>query len=325
MRRNRVILTAALLVLGGLLGGPVSAADYPSKPLQIICAFSAGSDVDVAARVIADIGSRHFGQPLVVVNKGGASGTIAASEVINANADGYTALWAAHGYFATTYRTQKIPINVHDLVPVANFYELKIGIAVRADSPFKTLDDLLNYARKNPGQLKWAHQGRGIALHLNTLAIFKKAGVKTVEVPYKGSGECATALLGRHVQASSMPMGPVQDQVKAGNVRFLVFFTDKRYEDYPSVPTATELGYPDAAMPTYFGLYVRKETPAPIKQRLVDLSKLISQDPVFIKAVAKLGGRAKFGGPEVLAAIIKKQAEVGVPMLKELGLLIDNK
>lgn len=323
MRKNSIILTTVFLIFGSFFGGPASAADYPARPLEIVCPFGAGSDVDIAARMVADIGSKYFGQAIVVVNKAGASGTIAASEVINADPDGYKALWAAHGYFATTYRTQKIPINVHDLTPVANLYELKTGIAVRGDSPFKTLDDLLNYAKKNPGQLKWAHTGRGIALHMSTLVIFKKAGVKTIEVPYKGGADQAAALLGGHVQMSSMNMGPVQDHVKAGKVRFLVFFTDKRYDNYPDVPNVMELGFPDAALLTYFGIYVRKDTPAPIKKHLANLCNKISEDPVFRKSVEKLGGRLRFGGPEFLTAAIKRQAEIGVPILKEIGLYVE--
>lgn len=322
MRVKSIILAAVFFVFGNLFSGPALTADYPSKPLEIICPFSAGSDTDVAARLVADVGSKYFGQAVVVIDKTGASGTIAAADVIASNPDGYKALWGAHSYFATTYRTQKVPFNVKDLVPIANFYELKQGLAVRGDSPFKTWDDLRDYAKKHPGDLSWSHTGRGIALHMSATVMFRKSGLSTIDLPYKGSPEASSALLGGHVQAASLPLGTVLEQVKAGKIRFLTFYTDKRYDDQPNVPAVTELGFPEAALPTYWAIYVRKDTPESIKKALTALSKKIVEDPRFKRDIEKLGGQPRYGGPEFVMAAIKKQEEVGIPILKEVGLYV---
>lgn len=322
MRNKICALTVALVSVALLSVQPAETQTYPTRPLEIICPYTPGSSTDIGARVVADIGSKYFGQPMVVVNKPGAGGAIAAADVISSKPDGYKVFWGAQVFFATTIKTQKVPFNPDDLIPLANFMELRLGMPVKADSPFKTFDDLLNYAKKNPGQLKWCHTGRGITLHMSALIIFKKAGVQTIDVPYKGTPEALAALLGGHVDAGSLVYGALSDQVRAGKVRFLMFYTDKRYKDQPNVPTAFELGYPDAVLPTFFGLYAHKDTPENIRKTLTDVCKKIYDDPEYKKGIEKLGEATRFGGPEFIKEAIKKQEEIGIPILKEVGLYV---
>lgn len=320
--RNKMCVTVALISVALLSAQPAASQAYPTRPLEIICPYTPGSSTDIVARLIADIGPKYFGQPMVVVNKAGAGGSIAASDVISSQPDGYKVFWGAQVFFATTIRTQKVPFDADDLVPLANFLELRLGMPVKADSPYKTFDDLLSYARKNPGQLRWAHTGRGITLHMSGMIIFKKAGVMTIDVPYKGTPEALAALLGGHVDAASLVYGAVSEQVRAGKVRYLMFYTDKRYKDLPNIPTALELGYPDAVLPTFFGLYVHKNTPENIRKMLTDVCKKVYEDPEFKKGVEKLGEEPRFGGPEFIKEAIKKQEEIGIPILKEIGLYV---
>ena len=322
MRSNVCALIVVIVSILFFSLQPAAAETYPSGPLEIVSPYTPGSSFDIVARVIAETGSKYFGQPMVVVNKPGAGGTLAAGYVIGSKADGYKVLELAQVFFATTIKTQKVPFDPDDMVPLANFAELRLGLAVKADSPYKTFDDLINYAKKNPGQLKWCHTGRGITLHMSGLLIFKQAGVTTIDVPYKGTPEALSALLGGHVDAGSLVLGAVSEQVKAGKVRFLMFYTDKRFKDYPDVPTALELGYPDAVLPTYIGLYVHKNTPENIKNKLADVCKKIYDDPEYKKGIEKLGEEPKFGGPEFIRAAIKKQEEIGIPILKEIGLYV---
>jgi tripartite-type tricarboxylate transporter receptor subunit TctC len=259
---------------------------------------------------------------MVVVNKPGAGGSLAAGDVISSKPDGYKVLESAQVFFATTVKTQKVPFDADDVVPLANFMEMRLGLAVKGDSPYKTFDDLIAYAKKNQGQFKWSHTGRGITLHMSAMLIFKRAGVTSIDVPYKGTPEALAALLGGHVDAGSLPLGAASEQVRAGKARYLMFYTDKRYKDYPNVPTALELGYPDAVLPTYVGLYVHKNTPENIRKKLADVCKKIYDDPEFKKGIEKLGEEPKFGGPEFIRAAIKKQEEIGIPILKEIGLYV---
>ena len=323
MKSKAVALTVALLSLGALATLATAAANYPAKPIELLCPYTPASSMDIMARLIAEIAPTYTGQPMPVVNKPGAGGSLAAADIISAKPDGYKLVTLANMFFATTTKTQKIPFDPDDLVPLANFMEYRFGLMVRADSPWKTLNDLLDYGKKNPGQLKWGHTGRGISIHLTALYIFNKAGVQTIDVPYKGTPESLAALLGGHVDASSTVYGPVKDQMMAGKVRFLAVCSEQRYSDQPNVPTVVELGFPDAAkLGTFVGIYAHKNTPDPIKSYLMGTAKKIYDDPRFKKGIEQLGEGLAFGGPDFMRERIKRAEEVGVPMLKELGLYV---
>lgn len=323
MKRNMFVLGALLLLLGVFSVATSHAAEYPTKPIEIVCPYTPGSSMDIMSRLVADVGTKYAGQPMVVVNKPGAGGSLTAAEVISAKPDGYKLATLANLFFASTIHTQKVPFDPSDLVPIGNFMEFKMGMMVRADSPIKSFSDLLEYVKKNPGQLKWGHTGRGTSIHLAAHYIFKKAGAKTIDVPYKGTPESLAALLGGHIDASSTIFGAVKEQVRAGKVRFLAVYSERRYSDMPNVPTVAELGFPDASkLATYIGLYAHKSTPDDIKSYLVALSKKIYDDPKFKKGMEQLGEEPQFGGPEFMRERIKKAEELGVPMLREIGLYV---
>ncbi|MCG6533483.1 MAG: tripartite tricarboxylate transporter substrate binding protein [Syntrophales bacterium LBB04] len=322
--RNRVALPAALLFLIGAVSATFgSAADYPVKPIELLCPYTAGASIDIMARLIADIAPTYMGQPIAVVNKPGAGGSLAAAEVISAKPDGYKLVALGQGFFALTTKTQKIPFDPDELVPIANFMAWRLALMVRTDAPWKSLKDLLDYGKKNVGQLNWAHSGRGTPPHIIALDIFKKAGVQATDVPYKGSPEALSALLGGHIQAASLPYGTVKDQVRAGKVRPLAFYSEKRYSDLPNVPCIVELGFPVAAiLMTYVALYAHKNTPEAIKTYLTGVSKKIYDDPRF-KKLPEIGGEdPQFGGPEFVRQTIRNAEEVGIPILKEIGLYV---
>ena len=322
MRSRKIVLAAVFFILWGSLTSLALAADYPSKTMEIICPYSPGSGSDVASRFFADVGAKYFGQPVVVVNKPGGGGSIAVGDVIASKPDGYKVLWMAQPYFATTYRTHgKLPFDVHDLVPMASFYEMKLGMAVRGDGPFKNWDDLREYGKKHQGELRWAHTGRGVPPTLAAMLVFRRSGIKTIEVPYKGVPEAVAALLGGHVDATTHTMSVVWDQIRAGKIRFIMVYSDKRYHDMPDVPTTEELGIPDAVMPSHWGIYVHKDMPEPIKKVLFDLCKKVYDDPEFQKHIEKVGDQPRFGDPDFIRAAIKRQEENGIPILKELGLI----
>lgn len=322
LKKNFILILGAFAAMG-LMTYPFAAAGFPTKPIEIVCPYTPGSSMDIMSRLIADIGPKYFKQPIVVVNKPGAAGSIAAADVIGTNPDGHKLVTLTNFFFATTVKTQKVPFDPNDLVPIANFMEYKLGMIVKGDSPWKTFNDLLDYARKNPGKLRWSHTGRGITLHMNGLIIFRKAGVDTVDVPYKGSPEKLAALLGGHVDASTMVYGAVREHVKAGKVRYLIFFSDRRYAEPSDVPSASELGFPEASkLVTFVGLYGHRNTPENVKKILIDTFRKIYDDVEFKKGIEKLGEEARFEGPEFIKESIKKGEEIGVPIIKELGLYV---
>jgi tripartite-type tricarboxylate transporter receptor subunit TctC len=278
------------------------------------------------SRWVGEIAPKYLGQPVVVVNKIGAAGSAAAAEVISSKPDGYKLYVTSQFFFAMTTKTQKVPFDPGQLTPLANLMQLVDGICVRGDAPWKTFNDLLEYAKKNPRKLSWAHSGRGMVGHVSILLLFRKAGAETLDVPYKGPAEKLAALLGGHVDAASLNYATCADHIKAGKVRFLIFNTDRRYTQYEvsNVPTTVELGYADVAKLTpYIGFYIHKDTPEEVRRTLFDTFKKTYEDPAFKKGIEKIGDQPRFDGPEFMKESIKKGEEIALPMLKELGLYVE--
>jgi len=323
MWRKGGVMALSVLIASSVFVLPTWAAPYPTKPVEILCPYNPGSTMDLLSRLIADVSRKYLRQPVVVNNKPGAGGTLAAADVISAKPDGYKLIPLASNYFAVTVKMQKIPFDPNDLVPVANFTEYKLGMLVKGDSPWKTFADLLDYGKKNPGKLRWSHPSKGSPLNMNPLLIFRKVGIQAIEVPYTGAAEELAALLGGHLDAASMTYAGLTDHLKAGTIRYLIFFGDRRYSKLPNVPCALELGFPEAAkLQTFVGLYAHKNTPEEIKKILLDSFKKTYDDPEFQKGCEKYEYEPRFGGPEFLREEIRKCAEVGIPLLKELGLYV---
>ena len=318
---SRCVLTVALISGGMFSTHSARAQGFPTKPIEIVVPWGPGVVMDLVCRLIADLGPKYLGQSIIVTNKPGAGASIGLADVVASKPDGYKLYVNNHAYFANTIYTQKLPFDPLDLVPVANFIQQRQAMAVKADSPFKTLNDLLQYARKNPGKLKWAHLGRGMSNHQIPMLIFKKEGVITIDVPYRGgSVEACMALMGGHVDMASVVYASVLSQFKAGDIRFLVFFSGERFKEAPNVPAITELGYPEANQPLFMGLYVHKNTPEHIKKILTDFCKKVYDDPGFKKGLEKIDAEPMWGGPDFVSEWIKKSTAFHVPILKELGL-----
>lgn len=324
MWRRTLILIWVVLSVESMLIQPAVGETYPTKPIEVLVPYTPGTSADVIFRIVADIAPKYLGQPVVVINKPGAGGSVAAADVISSKPDGYKLIILTNFFFATTIKTQKVPFEQGDLVPIGNFMEFKHGFAVKGDSPWKTFGELLDYAKKNPGKLSWGHHGRGVTTHLNGLLIFKKAGVETIDIPYKGSPEMEADVLGGHLDVGVFANGAILEHLRAGKLRYLLFFSDRRYSDQPDVPCGPELGFTSVPkLMTFFGLYVHKNTPEEIKKTLIDVfNKKIFADPEVKKGIERAGETPKLEGPEFMIEAIRKGEEVGIPILKELGLYI---
>jgi tripartite-type tricarboxylate transporter receptor subunit TctC len=325
MWKKALLLISSAVLVASVLIYPAQGKEYPTKSIELLCPFPAGGSIDLYSRLVADRVSRHLGQPIIVINKPGGAGTTVAADMISSKPDGYKLGVLFNDYFSIVVKTQKIPFNPSHIIPLMTFAELKVGLKVKGDSPWKTLNDLLDYARKNPGKLKWGHSGRGLLTHINPTLIFRKAGVDTIDIPYKGAPESITALLGGHIDAIVQPYGAVAGHIKSGTIRYVVFFSDRRY-GYPSdVPCALELGFPEASkIMALIGVFAHKDTPDGVKKVLSDAFKKTFEDPEFKSGIEKIGDEPRFGGPELMIGSIKRQEEVTVPILKELGTYVGN-
>jgi tripartite-type tricarboxylate transporter receptor subunit TctC len=317
------MLFVVFLLLVGTLQPARAQEEFPTKTIEISAPYSPGSAGDMTPRLIAEIAKKYSPQPLVVINKPGAGGIVAAADVVSSKPDGYKLAFLYDMFLITTSKTAKLPFDPNDLVPLANFSQTKMLMVVSGASPWKTLNDLLDYGKKNPGKIRWATVGRGISTHLDGLSLFKKAGVETIFISYKGTPEMLSALLGGHIDVGFMGHSICKDQMKAGAVRGLASLNSRRFTEV-EVPTTLELGFPESSMlPILGGLYIRKDTPEKTKKYLMDLCVKVNQDPEFKKALEKFGEEFVPGDPAFVMDAVKKGERVAVPILKELGLLVE--
>ncbi len=299
------------------------AADYPTRPVELYIPYAPGGTSDILGRIIVDTAQKYLGQPLVIVNKPGGGGSLAAATLISSKPDGYRVAMLATNFFGGTIYTQKVPFGPDDLVPVANFIQYKEALAVRGDAPWRTLADLLHYAKTTkPGELRWGHPaGRGAPLFMNMILILRKAGVTGIEVPYQGAGLLLTSLLGGHIDVASTSFGAMRESERAGKVRYLVSYGPRRYGETPNLPTAAEAGFPEVGrLNGFVGLYVHKDTPAEYKKTLFNVLKKTFDDPEFRKKLEAFGEEPLFAGPEFITEQINIFRKVAIPMLKEFGL-----
>lgn len=323
MNKSALIFVLSVSIIGGFLAYPATAAEYPSKPVEIVVPFTAGGTNDLLMRLVAQIAPKYLGQPLVIINKAGAGGTLGAADVMGSKPDGYKLMSAPSNFFSTTVYMQKIPFNPSDLVPIANFMEYKNGLVVKGNAPWKTLNDLLDYGRKNPGKIRWAHMNRGSSLAMSTFLVFRKAGITTIEVPYPGLQECLNALLGGHVDAAPISYGGSKDHVTAGNVRYLVTYSEQRYSEPANIPCAAELGFAEAGkIRAFISIYAHKNVPEDIKKTLFNVFKKTFDDPEFKKAFDAFGEAPLFLGPEGVKQEIQEETKWSVPLLKEWGMYV---
>ncbi|TWO70288.1 tripartite tricarboxylate transporter substrate binding protein [Caenimonas sedimenti] len=283
MQRRQLIQAAAASVVASPFA--VSAQTFPARPIKLMIGFSPGGPTDITMRQLAENASKILGQPVIIENRAGAGGTLAAVALQNAQPDGYTLAQLPLGIFRLPYTTKINWHPVNDIAYVLNVTGYAFGMVVPADSPLKTWTHFVGWAKANPGKLSYASTGTLSSPHLTTELIAQHAGIQLQHVPYKGSAELNQALLGGHVMAGSDSTGwtPL---VQAGKLRILNTWGDKRLPTFPDVPTLKELGIP-VVQNSPFGFGAPKGTPPAIVKRLHDGFKKAMEEPSYVQALAK--------------------------------------
>jgi len=277
---------------------------YPDKPVTIVVGFAAGGAADTVARFIADYAREHRNVQVVVENRAGASGTIAAERVSRAAPDGYTLMMASPSPIWVLPQVQKLTYDpIMNLTPVAQLISQPLPLYVRADSPFNSYADVLNYARGNPGKFRWGTSGaRGFA-EIVMEAAFKREKVETTTVPFKGGAEAIVALLGGHIEAvASSDFGPV---LQDGRVKLLVETGPYKIPGAPNVPTFRELGYP-LSVAVFYGLFGPGGMD-PVHLRWWDvLVKEAVASPKFARVAQTMSGTPAFQPSEEFGNTIRR-------------------
>jgi len=286
---TRALFTAAVLALT-LLGAESSAQEaYPSKPITLVVPFPPGGVADIVARPAADALGRVLGAPVVIENKAGAGGGIGMAYVAKAKPDGYTLLLALSSISILPEADKIIgrpPMyQLDQLVPIARLTADPTVLAVRADSPWKTLQEFVADAKKRPGAISYGSSGNYGTMHVPMEMFASDAGIKLLHVPYTGAGPAVVGLLGGNIDAVASGPSTVIQHVKAGTVRVLASWGDHRLVSLPDVPTLSESGF-NAVFFQWSGLFAPAGTPAPVLAKLRDAARITASDPRFVAALA---------------------------------------
>jgi tripartite-type tricarboxylate transporter receptor subunit TctC len=286
---TRVLATLGVLVLAAAAGAQEA---YPSRPISMVAPFPPGGVADLTARPVAVAMERVLKNPVGVVNKTGAAGAVGMQFVATSRPDGYTLLLALSS-ISIIPEADKLfgrppAFTVDQFAPIALISADPTILVVRAESPWKTAREFIDDAKKRPGQISFSSSGIYGTLHMAMELLSHSAGIKLRHVPYAGAGPALTAILGGHVDALASGPAVVLPHIKAGTLRALAGWGDKRVAALPEVPTFKELGYPDAEFYIWAGVFAPKGTPEPVLQKLRETLRAAVNDPDFKQAMEKI-------------------------------------
>jgi len=318
-----VRLIAALAVCGlAAAAVPASAqSNYPNRPIRVMVGFAAGGSTDVLARVAAQEARKHLGQELIVVNKPGAAATIAMADVATADPDGYTIGITPSGVMTMTPLFQNVRSDLLDLTSalvVAG--RQRTGLAVKADSPLRSVKDLLEAAKAKPGTVSIGTPGvgTGVAVLMQAIIMQEKSDINLV--PMQGDAPVVQALMGGHISAGTTSAAGFAEQIRAGTFRLIASMDNERLDVAPEVPTLIEQGY-NLFSGTLQYFMAPKKTPPEIKAKLIDALSKAVESPAFVEIAKKnvLHWPTKMKGEE-LDAYFQKDREESIALVKRLGL-----
>jgi tripartite-type tricarboxylate transporter receptor subunit TctC len=305
MYRQIAVLIAWLFALPA---HPVQAQSYPSAPIRIVVPFAAGGNVDVTARLVAPAMSEILGQPVVIENKGGAGGLVGAAAAMSAKPDGYTLMMGSTG--TLTVGPNIFPNWPYDpikgIAPISNIQFVPLVLVVKADSPFKSVQDLVQLAKAKPGQIPAASAGVGTANHLGAELFQMLTGTKVLLVSYRGAGPAMIDLIAGHVQFFFDQASTTVPQVQGGTIRALAVTSPKRWPSLPDTPTFTELGLEKFQVLNICGLVGPAGLDPSIVEKLRDATMKALANPAVREGFAKLGVEVDGSDPQTFAAFIKE-------------------
>ena len=294
------------------------AAAYPDKPVQYIIPFAAGGESDIAARLQAQAFSEKYKKEMIVINKPGAGGALAWTQMNNMPGDGHTIVGVNLPHIVLQPLEPETNYKTEDITPVYFFHYTPDAIIVAADSPFKTFADLVKAAKEQPGAVMIAGSGTNSANHVAAVRLDRELGVKTTYVPFKGTGDLIASVLGGHVSAA-MSYSTLAIQQK-GKMRMLAVATEKRLPQFPDVPTFRELGFNwvDGA---YRGIGVPKSTPVAMRKQVSDMMEGINKDPEMRRKMFEGGFEVTDISYEMMPAFMKERTAEYLDSAKTLGLV----
>jgi tripartite-type tricarboxylate transporter receptor subunit TctC len=324
MKRRNLLQRLATLAPAAL-AAPVWAQDaFPSRPVRIVCGSTPGALLDVASRLYADRMARHLQQPVVVENVAGASSLIAARTVAKAEPNGYTLLSAANTVATVPHLSKKAGYAMSDFSAIGEMARSPSVMVTSAASPFKTLADLVEAAKRQPGGLSYASGGQGTTSHLPAELFLQQSGLKITHVPYKGVAQAVPDVASDRVAFLMATPTSVAGLVQAGQLRVLAITSDARSPKFPQVPTFKELGYGEASYEVWVGLFAPANLPRAVRARLGEAVEAARNDAVLASKLEEMGQTISgVRTPEQFDAFLRSEDAKVARLVKETGLVAE--
>ncbi len=302
-------------------------ADYPEKSITIVAPYGPGGSSDIASRTLARHAEKYVNQPIQVINRTGAGGVVGSTSVLNSKPDGYTLLLGRIGSHAVTpARNKKIPYNWDSFTYLGMLELNPLVCVVNVDSPYKTIDDLVEKLKSEPGAINFSSAGVGTVDFMTSYRLLLVTGVgkdAAVHIPAGSGGEAVTSVVGGHTDYTCQNLAPAKSNLESGRLRALLVTTPDRIPGLPKVPTAREAGYEDLeGMVGWSVLAGPPDLPDAVKSYWVDILAKIKNDAGWVEAEKKLGSVPYIQTPEETEAFIKRQYDIYSQLAQELDLLI---
>ena len=316
MKRILTMLAATLLA-----GGALAQSAWPGKPIRMVVPFTAGSVTDIVGRTIAESMSKSLGQPVIIENKPGAGGTIGAAQVAKSDPDGHTILVHSSGHALNPALYPSLPYDtVKDLTGVTPLAAVPNVLVVSPSRGWKSVADVIAAAKAKPGQLNYASAGTGSATHMNAEKFKLKAGIDAQHVPFKGTPEALTDVIGGRNDWFFAPMASALPLIKDGRLQALAVSSAQRSPALPDVPTTVEAGVPGSDYTLWVGMIVPAATPAPVVKRLHEEALKALNAPEVKARMASLGADVVTMEPAAFNAYIKAEMEAAAQIARTANL-----
>lgn len=314
-RRALLAATGSVVAAASIAGSAARAANpWPTKPIRVLMPFGAGGSMDILSRLLAPIVSDTLGQPIVVENRPGATGTLTMAAVASAPADGYTLMFTGSSYATIALLMRNLPFSLDDFTPLSR---LTIGptlLAVPSQLGVKTIAEFVAAAKAQPGKWSFGSSGTGTSVHLGGELFKMTAGLDLTHIPYRATPAIVTDLLEARIQMAVLGVADCRQYILSGQLRALALSHSERMPELPDLPTFAEAGYPNVRASNDFGIAVRASTPAPIQVRIEEAYRAAVRRPKIVQRLTDMGlivlGSSSAEFKQALAADTVRYAEV---------------
>lgn len=313
----RFLLTALLLLV---MAGP-AAAQYPERALTILTGYPAGGMVDITARALSEPLKKKFPKGVAIVTRPGGGGSLAVAELVQSKPDGYTVILAPISTLVIHPQLNDLPYKTPDdyepIINTVSFYSL---LTVKADAPWKTIQDFIAAGKASPGKLRVGTPGQGTSSHLGLEELKRRTGTNLTHVPFSGWGESSPALLGGHIEGLVAQPGEVKPLVDGKKMRVLMVFQGQRHPAFPDAPSAKDMGW-DAVSGVLFMFVAPKGTPGPAQKYIHDAVKAAMEEPSFVNTIKQRVINIDYRAGDQLRADLWKEYRYHTEVLTSLGMI----